>query len=206
MLKTIFAGLALGIGGYLVWRWVSPASAVTTGDDEGGLYGAVMGDFVDVSNIVLGGGTMNISLNGIAHIKKWEGFRANRYLDEAGKPTIGYGHLLKIWETYDTVSQAKAEQLLLDDLNSAEATVNRLVKVQLTQGQYDALVSFVFNVGSGNFAESTLLKMVNAGNFAGAKQQFGRWVYITKNGVKVVSNGLVNRRLADAGIFAGGQA
>jgi lysozyme len=87
-----------------------------------------------------------------------------------------------------------------EDLKEAEDAVNRLVKVPLTQGQFDALASFVFNLGEGQFSKSTLLKLLNAGSYDGARDQFKRWVY--DNGK--VQPGLVKRRMGEAERFGDG--
>ena len=200
MFKNIITGLALGLGGYMIWRYFNNSDTVTTADGEGvGWLDGVTGGFFEMSNTVMSAQGMGISLAGLAHIKKWEGFRANRYLDSAGKPTIGYGHLIKAWESYDTITQAQAEALLVKDVSVAEATVSRLVKVNLTQSQFDALVSLVFNIGSGNFASSTLLKELNAGRAASVPYEMGRWVYA--GGVRL--DGLVNRRVGDIRVWQG---
>lgn len=204
MLKNVLIGLGLGLGVYMVYRAFVP-NFVTTADGEGeGLINSLSGDFLGVSNALMGEGiNMQISLRGLAHIKGWEGFRAQVYLDQAGKPTIGYGHLIKPYETFTTITEAEASALLAKDVSSAEAAVNRGVKVAINQNQFDALVSFAFNVGNSAFANSTLLKRINAGQFTEAANEFGRWVFITLGGKKVVSNGLVNRRVADYNLFRG---
>ncbi len=94
-----------------------------------------------------------------------------------------------------TITQEQASALLLQDVASAVAAVNRLVTVPLTQNQFDALVDFTFNSGQGNLASSTLLRELNAGNTAGAAAQFLVWVYA--GGVKLP--GLVKRRQAEVG-------
>lgn len=142
---------------------------------------------------------MNTSQIGLALVKGFEGFRSAAYDDSAGLPTIGYGHLIKKGENYTEISEAEAETILAGDLFDAEEAVNELVKVWLTQNQFDALVSFVFNEGKGKFASSTLLKLLNAGNYTAAAQQFSRWVYVGKQ----VSLGLTRRREAEANLFRG---
>lgn len=203
MFKTALTGLAIGGIGYYVFNAVQGAR-VQTNDSSmiGGLVGAFINTAYQAADTI-SGGAMRISIKGLAHIKGWEGYRSRRYLDAAGKPTIGYGHLLKLHENFDTVTEAQATALLLADVASAEAAINKGVTARLTQNQFDALVSFAYNVGNNGFLTSTLLKMVNAGNFTGAVQQFGRWVYVTRNGKKMVVAGLVNRRQADANLFAG---
>lgn len=120
---------------------------------------------------------MNISRNGIEFIKKEEGLVLNAYLCPANVWTIGYGHTNGV-KKGDKITEEQAEDFLVNDLLYSERIVNKMVKVKLNQNQYDALVSFVFNVGSGNFINSTLLKKLNAG----AKSdeicvELRRWVF-----------------------------
>ena len=199
MIKKIIASVGLGFAGFLAYRAYTQDKGISA-DGEGGFMASALGTVQDGFMTVSGGSLgMQISLTGLAHIKGWEGFKANVYLDSAGKHTIGYGHLIKPTESFTTITIQQATALLMSDLQTAEAAVNRLVKVRLNQYQYDALVSFVFNVGAGNFAQSSLLKFVNSGNFTEVKKQFGRWIYA---GGKVVT-GLINRRLADAKLWGG---
>lgn len=119
---------------------------------------------------------MRLSAAGLELIKKSEGFRSCKYLDCAGIPTIGYGHRLLAGELFSTaIEEAQATELLAADVSSAEGTVERLVKVPLTQGQFDALVDFVFNLGAGRLAASTLLKDLNRSQFDAAGQQILLW-------------------------------
>ncbi|HTW79852.1 MAG TPA: lysozyme [Terracidiphilus sp.] len=119
---------------------------------------------------------MELSAEGIELIKKSEGFRARVYLDVEGFPTIGYGHRLVHPETFPNgISAEQGTAILLNDVREAEQAVARLVKPQLTQGQFDALVDFVFNLGQTRLAQSTLLRELNAGNFALAGEQLLRW-------------------------------
>jgi len=112
---------------------------------------------------------MTISGAGLELIKVSEGFRATVYKDVVGFGTIGYGHKLPPGETFpDGVTEAHAASFLLKDVRGAEEAVTRLVKVTLTQGQYDSLVDFVFNLGEDRLASSTLLKDLNAGKYAEA--------------------------------------
>lgn len=206
MFKNLLTGAALGFGAWTIWRYYSQTGISAAG--EGGGVDAIAGDFLGVGYQMAGafdGGGMNISLVGLAHIKGWEGFRSTVYLDQAGKRTIGYGHLIKPGESFGTISEAEASRLLARDVSWAETAVNQAVKVPLSQNQFDALVSFVFNVGVGNFSTSTLLKRLNAGDYLSAQQNFTRWIYVSPGGVKQVSAGLANRRLAEAQLFAGVQ-
>ncbi len=106
-----------------------------------------------------------------------EGFRAAPYQDTAGNWTIGYGHKLGDAEWYASIDEAQGTHLLADDIRVAEDAVNSLVSVDLSQAQFDALVSFVFNIGAGAFRKSTLLAKLNAGDVAGASAQFPRWIH-----------------------------
>jgi lysozyme len=143
---------------------------------------------------------MNISNEGLQLIKVSEGFRANTYLDVAGFPTIGYGHRLLHPESYPNgVTEEEATALLLQDVQSAEHAVSRLVKVALTQGQFDALVDFTFNLGSGRLASSTLLADLNAGRYADAKAQLMLW----DRAGGVVCTALATRRQTEAALWGG---
>ncbi|MFZ5585010.1 MAG: lysozyme [Thermodesulfobacteriota bacterium] len=140
---------------------------------------------------------------GVDLVKRSEGFSATPYTCPAGHPTIGYGHRIKPGEVFrEPIGEAQAEELLRADLAQAAAAVERLVGVPLDDGQFAALASFVFNLGAGNLAQSTLLKKLNAGDYAGAAEEFGRWV---KSGGQTLP-GLVARRAAEAALFKGGAA
>ncbi len=135
-----------------------------------------------------------------------EGLRLDAYPDPGsvdGRPvSIGYGATTTAggatWQIGDRITEAEAERLLRRDLTVAELAVGRLVHVPLSQAQFDALVSFVFNIGARAFEASTLLERLNAGDYDGAQAQFARWVY---NDGKVMS-GLQARRAAEAELFA----
>lgn len=119
---------------------------------------------------------MQLSAAGLQLVKNSEGFRSNTYLDLAGLPTIGYGHRLVHPEAYPNgITPHQAEVILQWDLRTAQQAVETLVRVPLTQGQFDALVDFVFNLGSGSLAHSTLLARLNAGNVAAAASQLLLW-------------------------------
>jgi len=139
----------------------------------------------------------SISLNGINFIKSHEGWRAQLYLDAAGFATIGYGHLLKPDEDYFLIDKTEGERILKEDLKIAESAVNDFVKVELTQGMYDSLVSFVFNLGVGAFKRSTLLNVLNAGDYESASNELLRW---NRAGGEI-NQGLVNRRRAERNLF-----
>ena len=119
---------------------------------------------------------MELSSAGMELIKKSEGFRDRVYLDVEGYPTIGYGHRLIHPETFrNGITEAQGTAILYNDIREAEQAVERLVKAQLTQGQFDALVDFVFNLGQVRLAESTLLRELNSGHIAEAGEQLLRW-------------------------------
>jgi lysozyme len=119
---------------------------------------------------------MDFSSAGLELLKRSEGFRSCAYLDVAGIATIGYGHRLLPSESFpDGIEEPRAARILAGDVLQAEQAVRRLVKVMLTQGQFDALVDFCFNLGAGRLAASTLLKYLNTGQYDAAAQQLLRW-------------------------------
>lgn len=140
---------------------------------------------------------MNTSEAGIALIRRFEGLRLQPYDDGAGYMSIGYGHRIRPGERFDSITVWQAEEILRADLVPAEQAVNRLVTVPINQSQFDALVSFVFNVGPGAFAESTMLRLLNGGDEVGACAEFARWHHAGGRRMK----GLLRRRLAEAALF-----
>lgn len=144
---------------------------------------------------------MQISDKGIALIKQFEGCKLTAYQDSVGVWTIGYGWTKPVdgkpIRAGMTIKQETAERLLKTGLVSYENDVSRLVKVDLTQGQFDALVSFTYNLGARSLSTSTLLRKLNAGDYAGAADEFLRW---NKAGGKVL-NGLTRRREAEHALF-----
>lgn len=140
---------------------------------------------------------MKTSQEGIDLIKSHESLRLEKYLCPAKKWTIGYGHVILPNENYEVISEQIAEDLLKDDLKIAESAVTRFVKVKLNQYQFDALVSFIFNIGVSAFSQSTLLKVLNSGLYPEAAQQFLRW----NKSKGIVLNGLVKRRKEESNLF-----
>jgi len=144
---------------------------------------------------------MQTSEKGIALIKQFEGCKLTAYQDSVGVWTIGYGWTQPVdgkpIRAGMTIKQETAERLLKNGLVSYESDVSRLVKVGLTQGQFDALVSFTYNLGARSLSTSTLLRKLNAGDYAGAADEFMRW---NKAGGKVL-NGLTRRREAERALF-----
>jgi lysozyme len=119
---------------------------------------------------------MHLSAVGLELLKKSEGFRERVYSDVAGFSTIGFGHRLTPAESYlNGITQSQAESILASDIAIAEEAITRLVQVSLTQGQFDALVDFVFNLGAGRLAASTLLRYLNAGKYDDAAWQLLAW-------------------------------
>ena len=144
---------------------------------------------------------MKTSQSGISLIKGFEGKRLNAYYDGVGVWTIGFGTIkypngVRV-KKGDTCTEAQAESYLKNDLVKFENAINRLVKVPLNQNQFDALSSFTYNLGETNLSSSTLLKKLNAKDYAGTADQFPRW---NKAGGKVM-NGLTRRREAERILF-----
>lgn len=138
-----------------------------------------------------------ISNKGLALIRNFEGFSEYKYKDSAGYWTIAWGHLIKEGEEFrEPMDYKTAETVLKEDVKVAEKIVNKKVKVALTQEQFDALVSFAFNVGSGNFSKSTLLIKLNSGQNK-VPEELQRWVYA--GGEKLT--GLVLRRKAEGLLY-----
>lgn len=136
------------------------------------------------------------SQDAIALAETSEGLRLQAYRDVGGKLTIGCGHTDGVQEG-DTITADQAKTLLQADLAEAAAAVSALVKVPLTQGQFDALCDFVFNLGEHNLERSTLLRLLNAGNYQAAANQFRVWVMAAG----AVQPGLVTRRAAERALF-----
>ena len=151
---------------------------------------------------------MHLSEEGLAFLKECEGVRYHPYFDVAGLETTGCGHLCTdeerasgLIQCGDTavpyrerpLTDAEVDALLRQDLAHAEAAVMRDVEVELTQAQFSALVSLVYNIGTHAFRQSTLLKKLNAGRFEDIPTEFARWVHA---GGRVVP-GLVTRRVRE---------
>ena len=155
---------------------------------------------------------MRIDQAGIDFIKILEGVKPFVYLDVAGLPTIGAGHLLtrdeltsgKIvldgyaYKYHDGLSDKLIDLLLTQDLEIAETAIQNGVKVELNQNQYNALVSFVFNVGIGAFGKSTLLKWLNAGLHSKVPIQMRRWIFSGGQQIR----GLKNRREKEIALWS----
>jgi GH24 family phage-related lysozyme (muramidase) len=142
---------------------------------------------------------------GCEFLGELEGCEFKAYKDTAKNWTIGIGHLIRLPKEKElltkTLTKQEVFQLLRSDLSQAERTVNDHVKVPLQQNQYDALVIFVFNIGEPNFNTSTVLRLLNSGDYEGAEKHLDDWVKVTKNGKRVFSQGLQNRRDEEQELF-----
>lgn len=136
-----------------------------------------------------------ISNAGLQIIKNSEGLRLKAYRCPAGIPTVGYGHTAGV-RMGDVITEAQADAFLRDDVKDSEEAVRKLCPTT-TQGQFDALVSFTFNLGEGQLKESTLRRLHNEGNYSAAADQFARWRFA--DGVELA--GLVKRRAAEKRLY-----
>lgn len=147
-----------------------------------------------------------ISDKGIALLVEFEGEILHVYKDPVGLPTFGVGHLVTPAERDEfpvgkKIAKAVSREYLRRDVKRFEDAVNSLVMVPLTQNQFDALVSLVFNIGEGNFRKSSVLRHLNARNYSQAAASFMRFNKARKNGVLTVLSGLTRRRNAEIALF-----
>ncbi|MGY5958682.1 lysozyme [Kosakonia sp. BK9b] len=141
---------------------------------------------------------LNTGVAGLTLIKSFEGLSLEKYRDAVGKWTIGYGHLILPNESFpQALTKEQAEDLLRADLGMTERGIRKQVTVDLNQNQFDALVAFAFNVGLGNLQSSTLLRLLNQGQYQAAADQLPRW---NKAGGNVLA-GLTRRREAERALF-----
>lgn len=143
---------------------------------------------------------MQVSNKGLLHIEALEGFRETPYMDAGGVLTIGIGHTGRDVRPESKVSHEEALAFLRADCSKAEECINKYVHVVLLQHQFDALVSFVFNVGCSAFIKSTLLQVINNNHTMEISDQMMRWVFVKGKRNK----GLVNRRAHDCRLYHGG--
>ena len=139
---------------------------------------------------------MKISEDGLELIKKFEGCETTAYQDSVGVWTIGFGHTKGV-EEGQTCSIEDAESMLADEMDEYEGYINNMVKVELQQHEFDALVAWVYNLGPTNLSESTMLKVLNGGQFDRVPDEMNRW---TRAGGKILE-GLVRRRQAESLMF-----
>ncbi len=140
---------------------------------------------------------MKTSKTGQHLIEHFEGLRLKAYQDIVGVWTVGYGHTGKDVHPGMHIDQEYAEHLLRDDLMKSERAVNHYVTKPMTQGQFDALVSFTYNLGAGALHGSTLLKKMDRGDFTGAAGEFHKWCHAGGREIK----GLVTRRAEEKELF-----
>ncbi|MDX1949945.1 MAG: lysozyme [Rickettsiales bacterium] len=136
--------------------------------------------------------------NALKIIKYYEGFSAEIYKCPAGLPTIGYGHVVLKNEKFETpISKEFAEELLISDCLKFQKQILRLIKIPLKTNQFEALLSFTFNLGSGALQRSTLRQKINRGEIISAADEFLKWIYA---GGRILK-GLVLRRKAERELF-----
>ncbi len=138
---------------------------------------------------------------GLDLIKRFEGFSPTIYICPSGHPTIGYGHVVLAHEREHLaagITQAEATDILRKDVGIAERAVLRLISVPLTDGQFDALVSFTFNLGAGALQRSTLRRKANRGEHEGVPTELMKWVWAAGKRL----HGLVRRRKAEASAYS----
>jgi lysozyme len=142
---------------------------------------------------------MQTSDIGLALIQRFEGFSPTPYLCPAGIRTIGYGHVIQPWEkaALRVVDEDAASLLLRADVADAERAVHRFIAASLSQSQFDALVSFTFNLGAGALQRSTLRRVINRGEHDAVPRELMRWVWA--GGRKLT--GLARRRAAEAALY-----
>lgn len=142
---------------------------------------------------------MNISKNGIDFIKAHEGLRLKAYQCQAGIWTIGYGHTLNV-NKEDVITNEQAEEFLKHDLEEVVVAIQKIDN--LNQNQFDAACSLVFNISVKAFNRSTVRRLMKANpNDINIQSEMLKWIYITKNGKKVLSHGLIRRRVDEATLY-----
>lgn len=151
-----------------------------------------------------------INKDGLEHLKHCESL-VEQAKQIRGTWVIGYSHTADKSNVIDaphegmTITEEKATEVLLADIKPTEEAIANLVTTKLNDYQYAALVSFVFNIGVDNFKDSTMLRKINDGDLEGATEEFAKWVYTTEDNKKVISLGLVNRRLRESNLWNHGQ-
>lgn len=193
--NVVYGALAVGVIWYALRSGQQKARTVTA--DAGQESGAGF-QFPSASALLsfVPAVTRKLTATTLDFLRAREGFRANAYPD-AGGYSIGYGRFLGTKPVPSQVTRLQAERWLSEDAQKAADAIVRLVRVPLNQNQFDALVSFVYNLGEGALSRSTLLKKLNAGDYAGAAGEFRRWVY---SGGTILA-GLVSRRAAERDLF-----
>lgn len=181
------------LGGPIVWAIIAAVAAATLAWVNRNKIKAGFEFLKEKTNVAIG--------NVRDLIAGYEGKRLQKYRD-AGGYSIGYGHFIKPGENFDSgISNETALRLLAQDTKTASEAVMRLVHVQLNSNQLMALTDFVYNIGADKFSKSTLLKDINAGDFAAAAQEFVKWNKVMENGAFRTSADLTNRRLGERDLF-----
>jgi lysozyme len=200
ILRNILFGLTLGGVGYYVWAAMN--EPLINDGGGGGVFEAIttdlQGGFMSVSNTT--NLNMGVSIALLGYLKGWEKYSAipyyaTPYEKAAGKQTIGYGHVIKPLENLTFLSEQEATNLLLQDVASAENSINTQCQQPLTQNQFDALVSLAFN--AGNKAATKVIADINAGNWANVPNHISLYHFQGKTSL----NGLINRRNKDIAIW-----
>lgn len=140
---------------------------------------------------------MELSERGLGFIAQWEGFSPRAYVCPAGYSTIGYGHMILPGEKFDELDETQGLELLRHDAAKAERAVGRLIKISLNPNQFDALVSFTYNLGAGALQRSTLRMKINNEEFEQVREEWLKWCRAGGKRLK----GLVNRRVAEVSLF-----
>lgn len=147
---------------------------------------------------------MQISVKGKTHLKNQEGFRAKPYICAAGKLTVGYGFRISAEEgehyKATPMTREQAEVILDKKIAAILVVIGKTIRQPLTQGQVDALIAFIFNIGVEAFKTSTLVRKINSRNYAGAADEFPRWCHGDHG---VIIPGLVTRRAKEKAMFLG---
>lgn len=202
----------IALAAVLVGAWMllagqagSGGGAITTEDNESSIIMNPESVLNQVATAVSGDAGLpdmpqSLSPLGRSRLEGYEGFSATPYPDHKGN-SIGFGHLIKPGENLTVLTREEASGLLSSDVAWAEDAVRSCIKVALSQGQFDALVSFCFNVGEGAFKRSTIVKRINAGD-PGASQEFDRWVFASGQR----NAALVARRASERAIYESGYA
>ena len=141
------------------------------------------------------------SAAGVEQLKALEDFSPYPYKDGDGKYSIGFGHQILSGENFNFITVDYGEKLLYADILKVKKIINQYVKVPLSTGQYDALVSFIYNIGVNAFIKSKVLIKLNARDYLGAAKEFKKWIYITVENKKIVSLGLRRRREIEYKLF-----
>lgn len=206
-LGAAIVGVSLAVGAAFIARGVGTFDLGGEGsgaesDDTDGEPPTVIEQAANVATNALTGNPATLSANGLVMLGHSEGFSAMAYPDYKGQ-SIGFGHLIKSGEEFllgAVITEAQAAELEAGDVAWAERAVLSAVSAPLTQAQFDALVQLCFNIGESAFKKSTLVRILNAGDYAGAAAQFDRW---NKAGGQV-SDALVGRRAKEKLLFTSG--